>query len=66
MQLRVENGMKASNHQVHGKRAGGETVGVVLHVGGEPGASVVRPLGRLSWTDEQAEGGDGREQRLAR
>jgi hypothetical protein len=54
MQLRVENGMKASRHQVHGKRSDGEKVGVVLHVGGEPGASV-RPLGQLAWKAGQAE-----------
>jgi hypothetical protein len=51
----VENGMKASSHQVHGKRSDGEKVGVVLHVGGEPGASVIRPVGRLSWKAGQAE-----------
>jgi len=47
--------MKASSHQVHGKRSDGEKVGVVLHVGGEPGASVIRPVGRLSWKAGQAE-----------
>jgi hypothetical protein len=47
--------MKASSHQVHGKRSDGEKVGVVLHVGGEPGASVIRPAGRLSWKAGQAE-----------
>ena len=55
MELRVENGMKASSHQVHGKRSDGEKVGGVLHVGGEPGASVIRPVGRLSWKAGQAE-----------
>jgi len=55
MELRVENGMKASSHQVHGKRSDGEKVGVVLHVGGEPGALVIRPVGRLSWKAGQAE-----------
>lgn len=55
MQLRVENGMKASSHQVHGKRSGGEKVGVVLHVGGQPSASVIRPLGRLTWMAGQGE-----------
>jgi hypothetical protein len=59
MQLRVENGMKASRHQVHGKWSGGETAGVVLHVGGEQGASVTRKLVRLSRTAGQSkqEGG---------
>jgi hypothetical protein len=54
MQLRVENGMKASRHQVHGKRSGGE-LGGVLHVGGEPSASVTRKLVRLSRTAGQSE-----------
>ncbi|HEX8434125.1 MAG TPA: hypothetical protein VF697_03440, partial [Archangium sp.] len=59
MQLRIENGMKASRHQVHGKRAGGEMAGLILHAGGEPDASVTRNLVRLSRTAGQSgqEGG---------
>lgn len=54
MQSRVDNGMNASRHQVHGKRVGGEKAGLVLLMGGEPSASVARPLTRLSWrTDRQ-------------
>jgi hypothetical protein len=60
MKWRVENGMKASRHQVQGKRSDGEKVGMVLHVGAEPGASVIRPMGRLAWMASQA----GREEGL--
>jgi hypothetical protein len=55
MQLRVENGMKALRHQVHGKRSGGELVGLVLNVGGELDASVTRNLFRLSKTGGKSE-----------
>jgi hypothetical protein len=55
MQLKVENGMKASRHQVQGKRVGGEEAGGVLHVGGELSSSVTKSLTRLSWTVGQIE-----------
>jgi hypothetical protein len=53
MQPRVENRMNASRHQVHGKQVGGEKAGLVLRWGGEPGASVARPL---FWRDGREEG----------
>jgi hypothetical protein len=56
MQPRVENGMNASRHQVHGKWVGGEKAGLVLHMGGEPSASVARPLTLLSRQAGREEG----------
>ncbi len=53
--MRLENGMKVSGHQGHGKRFEGQAVGVVLHVGGEQSASVVRPLARPSYMAGQFE-----------
>jgi hypothetical protein len=55
MHMRLENGMKVSGHQGQGKQPGRETVGVVLHVGGEQSASVVRPLVRLPYRAGQYE-----------
>jgi hypothetical protein len=55
MQSRVDNGMNASRHQVHGKRVGGEKAGLVLRMGGEPSVSVARPLTRLSWRTNRHE-----------
>ncbi len=52
MPLRVENGMNASLHQVHGKLGGGEKAGLVLRIAGEPSMSAARPLTRLFWREE--------------
>lgn len=50
MQRELENSMKATRHQVHGMRRGTGKVGVVLHVGGEQNAPVMKTLVRLSPT----------------
>jgi hypothetical protein len=59
----VENGMKASGHQqFQGRRRMGEVGRVVLQRREAPGALVIRPVFRLSWTEGQAEqeGGQSR------
>jgi hypothetical protein len=48
MQRELENSMKATRHQVHGMRRGNGKAGVVLHVGGEQNAPVMKTLVRLS------------------
>jgi hypothetical protein len=55
MQRELENSMKATRHQVHGMRRGNGKVGVVLHVGGEQNAPVMKALVRLSPTAGQTE-----------
>lgn len=55
MQRELENSMKATRHQVHGMRRGDGKVGVVLHVGGEQNAPVMKTLVRLSPTAGQSE-----------
>lgn len=50
MQRELENSMKATRHQVHGMQRGTGKVGVVLHVGGEQNAPVMKTLVRLSPT----------------
>jgi hypothetical protein len=55
MQRELENSMKATRHQVHGMRRGNGKAGVVLHVGGEQNAPVMKALARLSSTTGQSE-----------
>lgn len=55
MQRELENSMKATRHQVHGMRRGDSKTGVVLHVGGEQNAPVMKALARLSPTAGQSE-----------
>ncbi|HEX5753400.1 MAG TPA: hypothetical protein VFZ09_44795 [Archangium sp.] len=55
MQRELENSMKATRHQVHGMRRGNGKAGVVLHVGGEQNAPVMKTLVRLSPMAGQSE-----------
>jgi hypothetical protein len=55
MQRELENSMKATRHQVHGMRRGNDKARVVLHVGGEQNAPVMKALARLSSTAGQSE-----------
>jgi len=55
MKRELENSMKATRHQVHGMRRGNGKAGVVMHVGVEQNAPVMRTLARLSSTAGQSE-----------
>ncbi|MCY1073704.1 hypothetical protein [Archangium lansingense] len=48
MQRELENSMKATRHQVHGMRRGEGKAVMVLHVGGEQNAPVMKTLARPS------------------
>ncbi|ATB30557.1 hypothetical protein [Melittangium boletus] len=57
MRLKLEQGMGAPNHAIHGMWGeGGKAKGVLQHWGGEQ-ASVARTLARLSWTTGPTEHG---------
>lgn len=60
MQRELENSMKAMRHQVHGMRRGEDMGGVVLHVGGERNAPVMKTLAWPSSTAGQSERDGGR------
>jgi hypothetical protein len=48
MQRELENSMKATRHEVHGMRRGDGKAVMVLHVGGDQNAPVMKTLARLS------------------